>query len=258
MSPHTALGIAQIIFYVPVVPLAIWLMKRNGWKRPKLAWWPFIPFSLLRLAGGPLVIALHKDPTNVGLAIAAIVCLNVGVVPLIVAASGFLRIVIVDNFNEHEHARRTHKLLRILTIVAIGLLAGGGSLSGQPSQKLRSIGRGLSFAGYGLFTAQLLSIVLVAIHFYRIRQRLLPSSQRVILALFIACPFLAVRTAYGLLQVQHQESIFSKWDPLYGSVSLFAAMALLMEYITLAIFMSVGFSIPPDRGVPPKSTTPET
>lgn len=86
---------------------------------------------------------------------------------------------IIDNFNEHEHARRAHKLLRILTIVAVGLLAGGGSLSGQPSQKLRSIGRGLSFAGYGLFTAQLLSIVLVAVQFYRIRQRLLPNGQRV-------------------------------------------------------------------------------
>jgi len=47
----------------------------------------------VRLAGGPLVVALQKDPTNVGLAIAAIICLNVGVVPLVIAASGFLRIV---------------------------------------------------------------------------------------------------------------------------------------------------------------------
>ena len=85
----------------------------------------------------------------------------------------------------------------------------------------------------------------------------LTSCIQVILALFVACPFLAVRTAYGLLQVQHQENIASKWNPLYGSASLFAGMALLMEYITLAFLMSVGFSIPPDRGVPPKSTTSE-
>lgn len=80
---------------------------------------------------------------------------------------------------------------------------------------------------------------------------------QVILALFIACPFLAVRTAYGLLQVQHQENVFSKWNPLYGSAPLFAGMALLMEYVTLGVFIFVGFSIPPDRGVPPKSTTSE-
>lgn len=46
MNSHTALGIAQIVFYVPVVPLAIWLMIRNGSMRPRMAWWPMIPFSL--------------------------------------------------------------------------------------------------------------------------------------------------------------------------------------------------------------------
>jgi hypothetical protein len=47
----------------------------------------------VRVAGGPIVIALEKDPSNVGLIIAAIVLLNVGAVPLIVAMSGFFRIV---------------------------------------------------------------------------------------------------------------------------------------------------------------------
>lgn len=46
MNPHTALGIAQIIFYIPVAPLVIWLMIRNGKIRPRMAWWPLIPFSL--------------------------------------------------------------------------------------------------------------------------------------------------------------------------------------------------------------------
>jgi len=46
LDPHTSLGIAQTVFYAPMVPLAIYLMKRNGRIRPRMAWWPLIPFSL--------------------------------------------------------------------------------------------------------------------------------------------------------------------------------------------------------------------
>jgi hypothetical protein len=81
---------------------------------------------------------------------------------------------------------------------------------------------------------------------------------KVILALFVASPFLVIRTVYGFLQVQHQENPLSRWNPLYGSAPLFAGTALLMEYISLVVFMGVGFSIPPDRGVPSKPITSET
>lgn len=39
------------------------------------------------------------------------------------------------------------------------------------------------------------------------------------------------------------------WDPLYGNVVAFALMALLCEYIAICIWLYVGFSMPPDRGV---------
>ena len=112
LDAHTSLGIAQTVFYLPMVPLAIWLMVRNGRIRPRMAWWPLIPFSLsmfagggteyriltdwlVRLAGGPVIIALERDPSNIGLISAALVLLNVGVVPLIVADLGLTRLMYV-------------------------------------------------------------------------------------------------------------------------------------------------------------------
>lgn len=119
LNSHESLGIAQIVFYVPIIPTAIWLMRRNGRIRPRLAWWPLIPFSLsttlhfililkkkkknpstksnsvleiVRLAGGPVTIALEQKP-SIGLYVAAIILLNVGVVPLIIATLGYVRIV---------------------------------------------------------------------------------------------------------------------------------------------------------------------
>lgn len=48
LDPHMSLGIAQVVFYIPIVPLAVLLMKRNGKVRPRMAWYPFIPFSICK------------------------------------------------------------------------------------------------------------------------------------------------------------------------------------------------------------------
>jgi hypothetical protein len=45
MNPHTAAAIAQLIFYIPVVPLSIYLLIRNWQNRPRMAWYPPVPFS---------------------------------------------------------------------------------------------------------------------------------------------------------------------------------------------------------------------
>jgi hypothetical protein len=46
LNKHAQLGIAQIVFYVPIVPLAIYLLIRNWSYRPRMAWWPMVPLSL--------------------------------------------------------------------------------------------------------------------------------------------------------------------------------------------------------------------
>ena len=58
-----------------------------------MAWIPLLPFSLIRFAGGIVVILLQNDPSSVGLIIATVILLGVGVVPLIVSTIGFLRII---------------------------------------------------------------------------------------------------------------------------------------------------------------------
>lgn len=47
----------------------------------------------MRPAGGPVIIALENHPNNIGLYVAAIILLNVGVIPLIVATLGLMCIM---------------------------------------------------------------------------------------------------------------------------------------------------------------------
>jgi hypothetical protein len=92
-KPLVSLGIAATAFYAPVVPLAMYLLYRNWWRPPKIAWYPFILLSLMRLASGPVLIALANNIASEGLYIAATFLLNVGVIPLLLVNFGFLLIV---------------------------------------------------------------------------------------------------------------------------------------------------------------------
>ena len=60
-------------------------------------------------------------------------------------------------------------------------------------------------------------------------------------------PFLVVRIAYAFLSVFDANDLHSKWNDLYGSVAAFVIMALIMEYIVVLVYLSIGFRISPVR-----------
>lgn len=180
LCPRLSLGIAQTIFYLPVLILAIVLFVRNFRYHPRMAWWPFIPLSLLRLAGGIIIIVLEtqqqrQQQDGFGLIVAAIVLLNVGVVPLIVATLGQMRIVLIDNFRDNPRTNTIARALRFTFVIAIVLLSAGGGLSATS----RTIARALSLAGYGVFAAELAILIAIEVYYFVRRHELYPSSRRV-------------------------------------------------------------------------------
>ncbi|VUC36210.1 unnamed protein product [Clonostachys rosea] len=248
LGPHTSLSIAQIVFYVPIVVLAIWLMARNWSKHPRMAWWPMVPLSLIRLAGGPIVIALGNQPSNIGLIVAAIVLLNVGTIPLLVSMSGFFRIILMDNYPPSKRIDMAARMLRIAILIATGLLIGGGSIISQDSKSTRDTGRILQIVGYAVFAALICFFFGAQVRFFRMRHSFIPTSRKVNLAALAATPFLALRCAYGILQVTFEFNAATLWNPVYGSAVAFAFMGLVAEYIVVLIVLYTGFSMPPDRG----------
>ena len=176
LSPRLSLGIAQIAFYVPVVPLAIFLFIRSWKHRPRMAWWPMVPLSLMRIAGGIITIILEKKKNPpIGLYIAAIVLLNVGAIPLIVATLGQMRIILMDNYSHNPHSSRIAKGIRLSFVVAIALLVSGGAL-GSSNQNTARI---LSLVGYIVFAVVLAILIAMELWFLRKRAELIPSSRMV-------------------------------------------------------------------------------
>lgn len=150
-----------------------------------------------------------------------------------------------DNHASKPSYDKLAKGLRLTFLAAVMLLAAGGGTASVSA----STSRALTLAGYVVFALEL--VLLTAMQAFLLTRGggLLPSSRRVLAATLAAAPFLAVRTAYGLLEVAEQADARSPWNPLTGSAVAFALMALLPEYVVLAGWVLMGLSIPPRREV---------
>ncbi|KAJ9136617.1 hypothetical protein NKR23_g9747 [Pleurostoma richardsiae] len=151
MKQHTAAAIAQLVFYVPVVPATLYLCVRNWKYGPRMAWYPPVPFSLIRLVGSILIIVEEQNPDSLGLIIATIVLLNVGLIPLIMSFLDVVRLVLESNFKNKKKAKTLIYIIRYNILGAIGLLSASGGLAGQPelahTQSILSKVAYIQFAG---------------------------------------------------------------------------------------------------------------
>ncbi|PMD37684.1 hypothetical protein L207DRAFT_636341 [Hyaloscypha variabilis F] len=238
MSAHSGVAIAQTVVYVPIVPLAIFITIRNRSHPLIMAWYPFILFSMMRLAGGPVVLALEHDTTSRGLIIAALILLNVGLIPLLVTTLGIIRLILADNPQIQCNPDRITRVARLVFIAAATLLSAGAGLAQYPS------GRYLTVAGYALFAVILVAMIFIQLFLWRDSATLIPYTRKALAHATLAIPFLVVRTVYALADTSTASDTSSPWSPVYGNVVLFAIMCLLMEYIALCLYMWVGLTLP--------------
>jgi hypothetical protein len=116
-NDHAKLGVATIVFYVPAVAMSAYLLFHRH-QRPRMAWYFLFTFSLgdynpdkrnpghangilVRVASGVVTILYERKPADVGILIAAIILLGVGVMPLIAVTIGMLRIMYATLFIAH-------------------------------------------------------------------------------------------------------------------------------------------------------------
>lgn len=150
-----------------------------------------------------------------------------------------------DNHASNPTYERIAKILRLTFVAAIVLLAAGGGTASVDTH----VSRGLTLAGYVVFAVELVLLTGMQLHFFPARATLHASSRKVLRAALATCPFLAVRTVYGLLEVATAGDAHSVWNPLTGSAVAFALMGLLPEYVVLCGYVVTGYSIPARREV---------
>ncbi|CAG7925164.1 unnamed protein product [Penicillium olsonii] len=262
---HSKLSIAQIIFYVPVTALALYLACYRH-KRPRMAWIVLTFFSLgmylrarhasviklsnklspVRITAGILVIIAEKS-SNEGVMIASVIFLNAGMIPLIAATLGCLRIIMALEQNMNRHIRQCLVLSRVLFIVGIGLTVAGGALEGSDTVSDALTGLKLVKTGYIIVVVFVGCLLAVQIYFWTQRSYLSTTSKTVHDATALATPFIIVRISYLFLSVYQPSDL--RWNDLSGPIAPFVTMGLLMEYAVVCIYLTTGFLIPNWRNI---------
>ena len=82
------LAIAQLIFYIPALPIAIFIASRHGFSRQG-GWIFLVILSLLRIIGASTGVAEQISPST-GLFTATVITSSVGLSPLLLAMLGML------------------------------------------------------------------------------------------------------------------------------------------------------------------------
>jgi hypothetical protein len=92
-SAHSSIGLCQTIFYIPAIICAALLLFRKRHEKILIQWTVLQIFSIVRFAGGIVLILYVSHSNSVGWIIAAIVLEGAGVIPLLVSLMLHIRVV---------------------------------------------------------------------------------------------------------------------------------------------------------------------
>jgi hypothetical protein len=244
---HAKVGVALIVFYLPIIGITLFLTFRHGFSRGQ-GWFYLVLFSLIRFVSGIITIVAEQKPTNIGLQIANGILIGIALSPLLLATLGFLKTVASIGFEDKVILHQVLSRGQIVFYVAIALVTAGG-VQANPENKPSTIKQGHDLQHAGIIILAVLFVLLVLLHAYlwTCRERLTTARLTLLKGISAAVPFLLVRVIYSVISVFSNSNLHSKWSPLYGSVGIFVGMALIMEYIVVCIYIGVGISIPYSR-----------
>ncbi|KZT37344.1 hypothetical protein SISSUDRAFT_1034155 [Sistotremastrum suecicum HHB10207 ss-3] len=239
----------QLALYVPMVLLTLLLVFRHGFRRT--SGWIFLAiFSIVRVAGAILIIILEKTANpSTGLFTAASIVVSIGLTPLFFATMGFLSTVAQRSDSPGMQAIGQHsKIFRILHLVIIvGMALVISATVGITSENSNSRKNSSSQrkAGGVLFLIVYIALVLIHGYCWVHRDEIRVHRRRLLIGISCALPFFLVRVLYTFLGAL-QTSPLSNFNPIFGSLALYTAMSVVMEFIIVLIYTTVGMMTPLD------------
>ncbi|KAI9758854.1 MAG: hypothetical protein M1835_000510 [Candelina submexicana] len=247
VSGRGDVSIVELIFYVPALALAVWIATRHGFGRSS-GWLFLIILALIRIVGSSMELASDQSH-NQSLTIGAAVLSNIGLNALILALLAILKRVNESMSEFHGLEPRIFDLFHLPLLAGVVLVAYGGSHSYQ-----NGVFHTQSTSKFGIVIVAVVTVALtaiIALTFTKLTH--IPSGERRLLfAAAASIPFIAVHLLYSLISVFASSKTF---NPITGNVIVFAIMAVLMEFVAVALFLVAGILAPviPRSAVQPGS-----
>lgn len=231
------IAIAQLAVFAPCFVAAVYLGLRHGfWKSS--GWYFLIVLTLARIIGSSFRLATISDAKNVSLYVGWMILNNVGLSPLILALLGLIGRIIegIRRNGQTLVESKYRKLIDTLLLVAmiVGIVGGTNSTYtvtavGTQVQydELVRVSVGLTIGGFVLLV---LEALLVLFRYNKIED----GEHRLLVAVFLALPFVLVRLIYSCLKVFGNSA---------SSTLAYFMMSVLMEMIAVVICLGFGLTL---------------
>lgn len=250
IDDYDRIAIFEVVIWSFYLIGGVYLCARHGFARSS-GWVFLVILALARLIGSSLRLATINDPTNSNLYIGWAVCSGIGLGMLISVNIGLMsRLLSSVRRANGGHTLITPKmqgLVKLVAMAAIILFIVGGTQAkwkttdgGQPSVDYPT----LSKVGVSLMIAILVFSLAEALYLTTLRRYIPDGEKRILLAVYLTMPFVAVRLAYSATLVYAGYSP-SPWFSL--------GLEVMMEVIAAAIFELMGFTL----GKEAKDVSPE-
>src|SRR5450432_960696 len=123
MVSLNGISIAELIFYVPGLLVAVFLTLRLGFRR-SFGWIFLIVFTLVRIIGACLELAAKNDPDSISLQTGYTILLTIGLSPLLLTGLGLLGRCIASINLHMETGVKEYHLRALEATLTLGLILG--------------------------------------------------------------------------------------------------------------------------------------
>ncbi|KAE9976840.1 hypothetical protein EG328_002368 [Venturia inaequalis] len=232
-------AVIEIVVYIPALLIALYICKKHGFTRSS-GWMYTLILCVVRIAGSVCELLTFSN-SSTSIIKTMIILDSIGLSPLLLATLGLL-----SRLNDWINARskghfgvKQFRLIQLLiTLGLILAIAGGtgGSTNSDGSPKIATTSK----VAIALYIVAFVAIVLVWLVSMSALSVVPTVEKRVAFAVLIALPFILVRLVYSACVVFLHSHLFNLVN---GSVVVNAIMAVLMEFVVVAIYLLLGFFI---------------
>lgn len=255
-----AIAIVQLIAYVPCLVLGFLLALRHGFSKSS-GWLFIISFTLLRTTGAICELIAMSD-SSMGVVTTVLICSFIGIAPLMLWAYspgctfssqygglGNRHGSNVQCRNDSTTDRLHPLVFRGVSLISLpGLILGivGGVFLSEATDHFALNPETKAAAVFFaiLFIAMLTLFCALCLRMSQVK----PGEKRLLLAVSISCPFLAIRVIYALISDFAGNSAF---NAIYGNITIYLCMDVIEEIIVVLICVTVGITV---RKVPKGAT----
>jgi MFS family permease len=242
LTYRNGVSIAEIVVYVPALCIAAFLAIRHGLGQNS-GWLFLILFCLARIIGPCMQLAEISHPTDLSLFEGSAILQNVALSPLMLATIGLLSRLLESIHRSKRTVLHSSMFHLIHLIIIVGLILGivGGT---DAANSFITTGKytptDLNKAGTALFIvayiAMVTLILIISFHVSHAEK----GEKRLFIAVVISLPFILVRLVYSIISTFTHNKNFNL---LTGSVTVFLCVALIEEFIVVAVYEGTGLTL---------------